>query len=97
MAANVQELLEAARSLPPDKQIELLHGLAQSLAQVSSPLASASSEFWSRRSLDELAQRQRVTALHDAGSLVMLDWPTDESADDLIAFVRNQRDSDRDR
>ena len=97
MGTDVQELLEAVRSLPPDKQLELLQGLAQSVSLRSSPLVSASVEFRARRTLDELAQQQGVTAVYDTGALAMPDWPEDESADDLVAFVRNQRDTDRDR
>jgi hypothetical protein len=97
MSANVDELLEAARSLPPDQQLELLRGLAQSLGQGLSPMAPASAEFWTHRSLGEIAQRQRITAFRDTGAFAMPDWPPDESVDDLIAFVKNQRWSDRDR
>lgn len=96
MTADVQELLDAARALPPDKQLELLRSLAQSLAQVSSPLAPASADFWTRRSLDELAQRQGITPVQHTSALALPDWPADESADDLVAFVRSQRSTDRD-
>lgn len=94
MSANVQNLLDAARSLSSEVQLELLRGLAQSLAQASSPLASASREFWPGRSLDELAQQQGVAPLHDIGALAMPDWPADEPVDDLVAFVRSQRNRD---
>lgn len=95
VVANVQELLEAARSLPPDKQLELLQGLAQSLSLTSSPLASASVEFGARRTLDELAQQQGVTAAYDTDALAMPDWSEDESAADLITFLREQRHTGR--
>lgn len=96
MSVDVQSLLEAARSLPPEKQAELLQGIAQSLAQAVSPLAPASAEFWAHQSIEEIARQQGTHPFIDLESLAMPDWPPDEGADDVIAFVRAQRRMDRD-
>lgn len=95
MTTDVEEILEAVRSLPPAKQFEVLQSLARSLGEPLSPLASASADFWSGRSLEELASEQGVHVARDLDELAMPDWPADETADDLIAYVRSQREADR--
>jgi hypothetical protein len=96
MTIAVQDLPKAARSLPPDQQAELLQGIAQLLAQAVSPLAPASTEFWAHRSIEEIARQQGAHQFVGLESLAMPDWPPDESADDIIAFIREQRRMDRD-
>lgn len=91
MTTSVDDILAAARSLPPHEQLDVLKGLAQSLADAFSPLVAASAQFWSRRSIDDLAREQHVPVVNDVAVLAMPDWPEDESVDDLIAFIRRQR------
>lgn len=91
MTTRVEDILEAARSLPPQEQLEVLKGLTQSLADAFSPLATASAQFWSRRSIDDLAREQHVPVVNDVAVLAMPDWPEDESVDELIEYVARQR------
>jgi hypothetical protein len=95
MTTDVQEILSAARSLPPQEQLELLQGLAQLLAQVLSPLAAGSAAFWQRASIDEFTRERHAALVTDLRALAMPDWPADETADDIIEFVREQRRVDR--
>ncbi len=95
MTTDVRDILEAARALPIDEQIELLQGLAQSLAQAFSPLAHATAEFWSHRSIEDIAREQHTPTVTDLRALAMPDWPPEEAADDLISYVRDQRCADR--
>ena len=94
MTSDVEDILAAARSLPPREQLEVLRGLAQSLAGVYVPLEDAAATFWSSRPLDELAAERHIPIITDIHTLALPDWPKDESADDLIAFVHEQRDAD---
>jgi hypothetical protein len=41
MTSDVEDILAAARSLPPQEQLEVLHGLAESLASAYPPLEAA--------------------------------------------------------
>jgi hypothetical protein len=95
MTTDVEDILKAARSLPPHEQLEVMQGLAQSLRMVLSPLASASAAFKANRSLAELIAEQKVPVVSDIQALAMPDWPEDETADDVIAYVRGQRAADR--
>ncbi len=95
MASDVEDILAAVRSLPPQEQREILRRLAESLAATSSPIDQAANDFWSMRSVDELAQEQRVAPVTDIRTLALPDWPDDESADDIIAYIYGQRHADR--
>ena len=95
MTTDVEEILNAARSLPPQEQLVLLQGLAQSLAQALSPLAAGSAAFWRHASIEELARERHAAPETDLRALVMPDWPAEETADDIIEFVREQRRADR--
>jgi hypothetical protein len=46
MTSDVEDILAAARSLPPQEQLEVLRGLAESLAGASSALEAAAAGFW---------------------------------------------------
>jgi hypothetical protein len=96
MSVDARQILEAARALPPEDQLEILQGLAQSLARSLSPLTSASATFWDGPTIEELAREQHVAAVTDIGALASPAWPDDESTDDFIAYIYEQRSADRD-
>ena len=99
MTTEVHDILEAARALPPLEQLEIMQGLAQSLAQslVALPpptaLEAANATFWQQKSLAEIAHEQPTPIFHDASDLrrfSMPDWPSDETMDDLLEFLHDQ-------
>lgn len=95
MTTEAEDILAAARSLPPGEQLEVLRGLAESLAGTYRLLEATAAAFWAPRTLDELAAERHVPVVTDIRALALPDWPEDESADDMIAFVREQRHADR--
>ena len=95
MTSDVEDILSAGRSLPPREQLEVLRGLAESLAGAFSPLEAATNAFWAPRTLEELAAERRVPVVIDIRALALPDWPDDETADDVITYMREQRHADR--
>jgi hypothetical protein len=69
----------------PDTPLALADGTA-----VRIEVDRASSSFWSRRSLDELAGEQQVVLVDRLDELA-IDWPVEDSADELLALVREVR------
>ena len=94
MSTDAKEILKSARALPLREQLEVLQGLAQSLAQALSPLADLSAAFWANRSLDELARERQTPVIHDLAALAMPTEPDDESVDEMIAYLYDQRQLD---
>ncbi len=95
MASSVEDILSAVRSLPPQQQKEVLRRLTESLSNISSSIDLAANDFWASRTIDDLAREQQVAPATDIHSLVLADWPEDESADDIIEYIYAQRRSDQ--
>ena len=91
---DAQDILAAALALSPQEQLEVLQGLAESLAQTFSPLESVAASFWTQRSIEDLAREQHISVVTDLQALAVPEWPSDETADDLITYVREQRRTD---
>jgi hypothetical protein len=89
--SHVEDILAAARALPPEEQLAVMRGLMESLAQALSPLTASSAGFWAARPLDELANERGIPVTKDLKALAMPEWPADEAADDIIGYVREQR------
>ncbi len=93
MTVQLQQVVAAARALPPRDKLELLGIISRDLQKVYA-LAEESAAFWSPRTIDELAQSQAVPEITDVRNLAVDFWPEDESADDLNRFVEHRRRSD---
>jgi hypothetical protein len=50
----------------------------------------AGSEFWSGKTVEELAREQGVQPIKNLADLAM-DWPEEESVDEFLALVREVR------
>jgi hypothetical protein len=83
------------------RPIEALEGVAEQsvvelmLKATGRPSASTPEDFWSCRSLEELARTQGVRPVDDLAELTANFWPDDESVDDLIEFVSEDRRRNR--
>lgn len=53
-----------------------------------------STNFWQPQTIDSIAAAQQTQPVSDLSTLKADFWPEDESADDFIAFVEQQRRED---
>jgi hypothetical protein len=93
MTLELQQVIAAARALPPRDKLELLGVISRDLQKVYA-LTEESAAFWSPRTIDEIAQNQAVPVVSDVRTLAVDFWPEDESADDLSQFIARQRRKD---
>lgn len=104
MTDDARQVLEAARALPPAAQLQVLQGLAQSIASALTPqvapesklaeLQRMSERFWHGPSIEELAREQGVkpiTSLEDLDALASQAWPEEESVDDFLNSIYEMR------
>jgi hypothetical protein len=91
---DAQDILAEALALSPQEQHEVLQGLVESPAQTFSPLERVAASFWTQRSIEDLAREQRIPVVTDLQALAVPEWPSDETANDLISYAREQRHTD---
>ena len=96
MASDVEDILAAVRSLPPQEQQEVLRRLTESLVPDEQAINRANENFWNSRSIDEIIREQHIAPINDVRTVAFSDWPEDESVDDFLKYVYSQRRADRD-
>ena len=96
MATDIEDILTAVHSLPPQEQREILRRLAESLVPDEKAINHANENFWKSRSIDEIIHEQHIAPIYDLRTLAFSDWPEDESADEFLTYVYSQRCADRD-
>ena len=69
----------------PDTPVELPDGTA-----VRIELDHAESQFWHTSTVQELSRQQGVIPAQSLNDLT-IDWPDDDSVDDLVAMLREVR------
>jgi len=93
MTMRLQTLIDVAQQLPPLEQLNLIRILSQSLYRSYQPMQPAEG-FWEPQTLEQLTQAQRTPPITDIASLKGNFWPEDESADDFIEYIYQQRRKD---
>jgi hypothetical protein len=91
---SLQHAIEAAQALSPHEKYQLIEVIARSLSQ-SDSLETQSSAFLRGRTLDDLIAEQQPPVITDLDTLAADFWPEDESADDINAYIEQQRRADR--
>ncbi len=91
---TLQRAIEAAQALSPREKYQLIEAVARSLT-LSETLETQSSAFLRGRTLDELIAEQQPPVITNLDVLAADFWPEDESADDINAYVEQQRRADR--
>ncbi len=90
MTTRLQTLIDEAQQLPPLEQLNLIRTLLQSLSR-SYEHAQPTEDFWAPQSLEELVQSQQTEPVTDISILKGDFWPEDESTDDFLAYIYQQR------
>jgi hypothetical protein len=93
MTTRVQTLIDAAQKLSLLEQLELISTISQSIHrnyQQTQPTV----DFWEPKTLEQHVQAQLTRPVTDIADLVADFWPEEESADDFIAYIYQQRRED---
>lgn len=85
MTVNVERVFQAAQQLSPTEQLELIQIISQALRRTVAQSV-----------MDAIpAGVRRTTPVWDLSILAADFWPEDETADEINAFVAQQRADDR--
>jgi hypothetical protein len=94
MTASLNSLIEAAKELSPLERLDLISAITQSLQDSYQQLLPAV-DFWEPKALEYFSEAQRTQPVSDIAELRADYWPEEESADDLITYIYDQRQEDR--
>jgi hypothetical protein len=87
---TLQHAIEAAQALSPREKYQLIEVIARSLTQADA-IETQSSAFLRGYTLDELIAEQQPPVITDLDALAADFWPEDETADDINAYIEQQR------
>ena len=93
MTAKLQALIHSAQQLTPVEQVELINAVSKLLYQ-NYQQESRITDFWQTKPIEEIVASQQTPTASDISVLKADFWPNDESADDFIEFVQQQRQED---
>jgi hypothetical protein len=86
--------MEAAQKLSPLEQLDLISALSRALHR--NYLQTLPVEgFWKPKTLEQHIQAQQTQPVADIAALCGDFWPEDESSDDLIQYIYEQRREER--
>jgi hypothetical protein len=96
MTTNLQKVIDSAEQLSLVEQLALLNALSKRLYQrYQQENLTANQSFWEGQTLESILAQQNIPPITDISSLKADFWPEDESADDIIEFVEQERQADR--
>lgn len=90
MSANLQTLIHSTEQLTPADQVELINVIS-SLLYRHYQQETLSADFWQPQPLESIVASQQTQPVSDISALKADFWPVEESADDFIEFVGQQR------
>jgi hypothetical protein len=90
MTKRLQTLIDAAQELSLLEQLELISTISQSLYRSYQQTV----DFWEPKTLEQLIQAQQPQPITNIADLASF-WPEEESVDDFIEYIYQQRREDR--
>ncbi|MGD9099314.1 MAG: hypothetical protein PVF45_02460 [Anaerolineae bacterium] len=92
---KLQTLIDAAQELSPLEQLSLISAVTQFLHRNYSQQMETEVDFWEPKTLEQHIQAQQTQPVKDIADLKADFWPEEESADDFIEYIYQQRQEDR--
>jgi hypothetical protein len=90
---RLQALVDAVQELSLLEQLELISVVSQSLCR-SYQQTQLDIDFWAPKILEQHIQAQQTQPNMDIADLVADFWPEEESVDDFVAYIYQQRRED---
>jgi hypothetical protein len=94
MTPQLQAAIAAIQSLSSIERRQLLQILAQSDSALGSQtdLRTLSTQFWQGSTLQQLRATQTPTTIHNFKDLKANFWPAEDSIEDFLTFLHQQRE-----
>ena len=97
MSPQLEKAIEAIQPLSTTERQQLLQILTQSNFEKESnqDFAISTAQFWRGTSLEEILAVQSPKTIQNLKDFAADFWPEDESIEDFLTFVRQQRQESR--
>jgi hypothetical protein len=93
MSTKLKDLIDEVEKLSPRERLALISAISRSLQ--SSCIEREGKNFWTPQSLETHIAVQQTSVVSDIKALRADFWPAEETADDFIAYIYDQRAEDR--
>jgi hypothetical protein len=94
MSPKLQSIIDAAQELSPLEQLQLIEAVSEFL-QLKYQITQPTVDFWNPQSVEELVRTQNTQPVSNIAELAADFWPEQETADDIIEYLYQQRQEDR--
>ncbi len=91
MTPQLEAAIAAIQPLSPAERQQLLNYLIQGNSAPTANLKAMSTQFWQGNTLEQVISTQPPTTVHNIEDLAADFWPEDDSVDDFLDFLRQQR------
>lgn len=91
MTPQLEAAIAAIQPLPPIERQQLPHILTQGNSDPMHDLKTLSTEFWKSTPLQQVRATQNPMTVHHLQDLVVDFWPAEDSIEDFLSFLRQQR------
>jgi hypothetical protein len=91
MTPQLEAAIAAIQTLSPVERHQLLQILIQSDSASTTDLKTLSAEFWQGTTLKQLLATCPPTTVHNLKDLAADFWPAEDSIEDFLTFLRQQR------
>jgi hypothetical protein len=94
MTPKLQSIIDAVQELSPLEQLQLIEAVSEFLqrkVQQTLPVV----DFWNPQPIEEIARAQNKPPVTDISDLAADFWPEQETADQVIEYIYQQRQEDR--
>ena len=93
MSRKLQSIIDAAQELSPLEQLQLIEAVSEFLQLKYRP-TEPTIDFWNPQPIEDLARAQNKRPVTNIAELAADFWPEEETADDVIEYVYQQRQAD---
>src|SRR5262245_27900239 len=94
MTQRAYQIMEVARSLSVPERLELIQAVSKSVAEDCTNKAPQP-EFWVVRPLKETIPERAIPVVQDVSALAGSFWPEEETTEEFLGFLAEQRLADR--
>lgn len=94
MSPQLESIIKETQELDPDELRELMKAIS-GILRSKHRMHAKNNDFWNPKTLNQIIEEQNAKALNRLSDFVADFWPDEESVDEFIKYIYEQRREDR--